>query len=124
MGASTVDFHNSYPATIYVAYMRLDWSCGEDCGEPWDVLGWCRLYPGQTSSRANPTSNRWFYYYAEAEDGAYWAGPYVAEVTNPKFEKCTCIGVTVENGEAMNPYYDVGFRELDTDQYSGVNFIP
>jgi hypothetical protein len=79
---------------------------------------------GQTKSRANPTSNRWFYYYAEAVDGAYWAGPYVAEVSDAKFEKCTCLGVLVQNGPATNPYHDVGFRPLDTNKYSGVNFIP
>lgn len=124
MGASTITFHNSYPTTIYVAYMRLDWACGDECGDPWDVLGWARLSPGQTKSRANPTSNRYFYYYAEADDGAYWAGPYVAEVSNDRFEKCTCLGVIVENGAPTNPYYDVGFRELDANQYSGVNFIP
>ena len=54
---------------------------------------------------------------------AQWAGQYVAEVTNDRFEKCTCLGVLEENGAATNPYYDVGFRELDTDKYSGVNFI-
>jgi Protein of unknown function (DUF1036) len=124
MGASSVSFHNSYTTVIYVAYLRLDHGCGDDCGEPWDVLGWVRLPPGDTQSRANPTSNEYFYYYAEAADGASWAGPYVAEVTNERFEKCTCLGVIVENGGPTNPYYDVGFRELDTDQYGGVNFIP
>jgi hypothetical protein len=42
----------------------------------------------------------------------------------PRFEKCTCLGVIVENGEPSNPCYDVGFRELDTDAYGGVNFTP
>jgi len=124
MGASTVQFHNSYTTVIYVAYLRLDFGCGDECGEPWDVLGWVRLSPGDTQYRANPTSNKYYYYYAEADDGAYWAGPYVAEVSNDRFEKCTCLGVIEQNGNPVNPYYDVGFRELDTDQYSGVNFIP
>jgi uncharacterized membrane protein len=124
MGASTVSFHNSYSTTLFVAYMRLDNNCGNDCGEPWDVLGWVKLAPGATGYRANPTNNRYYYYYAEALNGAMWAGPYVAEVSNSAFEKCTCLGVTQENGAASNPYYDVGFRELDTDTYSGVNFTP
>lgn len=123
MGASTVNFHNSYAHTIYVAYMRLDWGCGDECDEPWDVLGWAKIVPGGSASRANPTSNRWFYYHAEATNGAYWAGPYVAEVSNAKFEKCTCIGVVEQNGAPTNPYHDVGFRELDTNTYSGVNFV-
>lgn len=124
MGASTISFHNSYPTTIYISYLRYDPACGDDCGDPWDVLGWCVLAPDQSQSRANPTSNRYFYYYAEAADGAYWAGPYVAEVTDARFEKCTCLGVLVQNGDASNPYWDAGFRELDANQYSGVNFIP
>ena len=104
--------------------MRLDWSCGDECGDPWDVLGWAKLTPGQSTSRANPTSNRWFYYHAEASDGAFWAGPFVAEVSDAKFEKCRCLGVIVENGGATNPFFDVGFRELDANQFSGINFIP
>jgi hypothetical protein len=81
------------------------------------------LQPGETAVRANPTLNRWFYYYAEADDGATWAGPYVAEVTNDAFAKCTCLGVLVINGEPTNPYYDVGMRVLDLSRYSGVKFV-
>ena len=121
-GRSSITFRNSYGKKLWVAYMRLDWDCNNDCGEPWDVLGWIALDPGQTQSRSNPTSNRWFYYYAEASDGAIWAGPYVAEVSVEVFEKCTCIGVAVSDG--TSPFYDVGFRELDSRTYSGVNFVP
>ena len=121
-GRSEVTFTNSYKKKVYVAYMRRDFSCQSDCGDIWDVLGWINLDPGETESRANATNNRWYYYYAEAEDGAVWAGPYVAEVSNQKFEKCTCLGVIVSDGP--QPYYDVGFRELDSKTYSGVNFVP
>jgi hypothetical protein len=121
---SQVNFTNSYSAAMFVAYLRLDYNCQNDCGEPWDVLGWISLQPGQTESRDNPTNNEYFYYYAEAVDGAIWNGPFPAEVSNDRFEKCTCLGVTVENGEPTNPYYTVGFRELDTNVYGGVNFIP
>ena len=122
-GQSSVSFTNSYGKKLYVAYMRRDFSCQDECGGIWDVLGWINLDPGETETRANPTSNRWYYYYAEAQDGAIWAGPYVAEVTNTKFEKCTCLGVLVQNGGARNPYHDVGLRELDNKTYSGVNFV-
>jgi len=121
MGRSNVTFTNSTKAKIYVAYMRLDWSCKNLCGDPWDVLGWINLNPGETQTRANPTGNRWFYYYAEG-GGAVWAGPYVGEVKQARFEKCTCLGVMVINGAATNPYHKVGFRELDTNTYSGINF--
>lgn len=121
-GRSEVRFRNSYGKKIYVAYMRRDFSCLAECGEPWDILGWIGLDPGELEARANPTKNRWFYYYAEASDGAFWAGPYVAEVSNNRFEKCTCLGVAVSHGPP--PYYDVGFRELDTVAFSGVNLVP
>jgi hypothetical protein len=121
-GRSEVRFTNSYGQKLYVAYMRRDFSCQSDCGEPWDVLGWINLDPGETETRANPTNNQWFYYYAEADDGAYWAGSYVAEVSQARFEKCTCLGVWVSEGPP--PYHDVGMRELDTVRFGGVNFIP
>lgn len=122
-GRSEVTFTNSYGQKIYVAYMRRDFNCQSECGDIWDVLGWINLDPGETETRANPTNNRWYYYYAEAADGAVWAGPYPAELTNSRFEKCTCLGVIQQNGEATNPYYTVGFRELDNQTYSGVNFV-
>lgn len=111
-----VRFTNSYSSKIYVAYMRLDHACGADCGDPWDVLGWINLNPGQTQTRPNPTNNRWFYYYAEADDGSFWAGEFVAEVSQEKFQKCTCLGTT-------SPlWHNVGMRELDLGQFGGVNF--
>jgi hypothetical protein len=121
-GQSSISFRNSYGQKLYVAYMRRDFSCQEDCGEPWDVRGWIGLEPGQVQYRSNSTANQWFYYYAEAVDGAIWAGPYIAEVRNERFDKCTCLGVSVSHGPS--PYYDVGMRELDTVAFSGVNFIP
>ena len=121
-GHSSVSFTNSYGKKIFVAYMRLDFSCQSECGEPWDVLGWIGLDPGETESRANPTSNRWYYYHAEAVDGAVWAGPFIAEVEQPAFEKCTCLGVIVDDG--TNPWRNAGFRQLDNAAFSGVNFIP
>jgi hypothetical protein len=121
-GRSELSFTNFYQHTIFVAYMRRDFVCQADCGEPWDVLGWIRLEPGETKFRNNPTNNQFLYYYAEAVDGALWAGPYLAEVSNEKFSKCSCLGVSVSHGP--QPYYDVGMRELDTVAYSGVNFTP
>ena len=120
-GRSSVRFTNSYGKKLFVAYIRRDFNCQAECGEPWDVLGWINLDPGETETRANPTNNQWFYYYAEAVDGAFWAGPFVANVSNDKFEKCSCLGVSVSDGP--QPYYDVGMRELDTVKFGGVNFV-
>ena len=119
-GRSQVKFTNSYGQKIFVAYMRRDFAC-QDCGDIWDVRGWINLDPGETEYRDNPTSNQWFYYYAEAVDGAFWAGPYVAEVSQNVFQKCTCLGVIVSHGP--QPYHDVGFRVVDVARYSGVNFV-
>ena len=111
-----VRFTNRYSSKIYVAYMRKDPGCGADCGDPWNVLGWINLAPGETQTRPNPTDNRWFYYFAEADDGSFWAGDFIAEVSRERFEKCTCLGTT-------SPlYYDVGMEELDLDEFGGVNF--
>src|SRR5262245_7716342 len=117
-----VRFTNSYSSKIYVAYMRRDQACGDDCGDPWDVLGWINLAPGETQTRANPTNNRWYYYYADADDGSVWSGNFPAEVRQERFEKCTCIGVIIINGPGSNPYHQVGFRELDLNEFGGVNF--
>ena len=116
-----VRFTNSCSQPLYVAYMRFDEACGADCGDPWDVLGWVNLHPGETETRSNPSGNRWFYYYAEAQDGTFWAGEFVAEVSDERFQKCTCIGVSVSHGP--QPFYEVGFREHDLEQSSGLNFI-
>ena len=120
-GRKNVTFTNATRDKIFVAYMRLDHACGADCGEPWDVLGWIGLDPGETETRSNPTKNQWMGYYAESTSGAVWAGPFVNEVSQDKFDKCTCLGVSVSHGP--QPYHDVGFRDLDTAQFSGVRFV-
>lgn len=116
MARSEARFTNATTTKIYVAYMRRDFRCRDLCGNIWDVLGWINLDPGETESRPNPTSNRWFYHYAEGEDGRIYSGPFPAEVANFRFQKCTCLGVI------PNPYHTVGFREIDLDQFSGVRY--
>jgi hypothetical protein len=116
-GRSEVSFKNDYGHKVYVAYMRRDFACQADCGEPWEVKGWIGLDPGETEYRENPTENQWFYYYAEAVDGAFWAGSFVVEATNTKFSTCSCLG-------HAGPWYNIGMRELDTVQWAGVRFVP
>ncbi|SNS21785.1 Protein of unknown function [Geodermatophilus saharensis] len=113
-----VRFTNSHGSRVFVAYMRLDHDCGF-CGDPWDVRGWVVLDPGETETRPNDTGNRWFYYYAEGEDGSVWAGPFPAEVRQARFDKCACLGV-LQGG--VNPYHEVGMRQLDLDRFGGVTF--
>ena len=119
---SQVGFRNSTSSKLFVAYMRRDFGCRDLCGLPWDVLGWINLDPGEIEYRDNPTDNRWYYYYAESADGRIWNGPNFADVnTTSAFQKCACIGIIIHH--SPNPWHSVGFRVLDLDQFSGVNFI-
>jgi uncharacterized membrane protein len=114
-GADTIRFTNRYPVTVNITYIRLDEGCGDDCGDPWDIRGWVVLEPGQSQTRANPTSNRWFYFFAEAVDGSFWAGPFSNVVRDTKFQHCRCAPSTSDQ--------PVGFRQLDTqdaDEYEVV----
>jgi hypothetical protein len=115
----TVKFTNNTPAQVDVAYMFRDWTCRDECGDIWNVMGWINLSPGETETRPNPTNNRWFCYYGESP-GRVWRGDYPAEVTRSRFAKCTCLGVSVSHGP--NPWYTVGMRVVDLDEFSGVTF--
>jgi Protein of unknown function (DUF1036) len=123
-GRDEVYFKNDYGHTMYVAYMRRDYGCLPEGQEPWRVLGWIKLDPGATEYRDNETENQWFYYYAEAVDGAMWIGPWIAEVRDAKFSTCSGTGHTSLGGSGQQVWYDVGMRELDTVKYPGVRFIP
>lgn len=114
-GSSEVRFRNHYGKKIFVAYMRRDDFCEAVADNVWEVKGWIGLDPGETEYRANETGNRWFYYYAEAVDGAFWSGPFAAKVDYTVFT--WCVGTSYAK-------YDVGMRELDTAKYGGVRFIP
>jgi hypothetical protein len=114
-GRYELTFTNRTSKKLYVAYMRREPVCLDDCGEEWDVRGWIALDPGETETRLNPTKNQWFYIYAEG-DGFIYNGPYTAEVTDAQFAKCTCLGTT-------SPlWYTVGFLEIDTVRDPGFTF--
>ena len=129
MGASSVNFVNQTSSTVNVAYMRANApNCSDRCGSVWEVLGWIVLAPGGSQSRANPDSSRWFYFYAESADGRLvWNGAYRGEVQNNRFAECRgCILYqTRQNGEAQSfpipPWHLVGYVELDTNTFGGVN---
>ncbi|WP_156622641.1 hypothetical protein [Mycobacterium sp. 852014-50255_SCH5639931] len=117
-----VRFTNSYSCRLYVAYMRFEAGCGGDpCNDPWYALGWIALDVGQTQTRPNPSDNRWFYHYAEAEgaDQGVWAGPYPAHITHDVFEQCRCI----DSPSQIPGWYWKGMRELDLSQFGGVTYI-
>jgi hypothetical protein len=104
-------FQNNYGTPVSIAVMWYDTgACGGDGGD-WATRGWWNLNPGDSVHTNVWTANRYFCFYAEAQDGAVWAGPYVAEVMNNAFDGCINIGHSVSDGP--NPYYDVGFRLED-----------
>ena len=102
--------------------MYRDLGCGSDCGDEWNVEGWINLQPGETQTRPNPTANRWFFFFAEAADGATWSSQqFSAEVRQEVFSKCTCLGVS---SGGMNPYHLVGMETIYLQMESGVELIP
>jgi hypothetical protein len=132
MGASAVKFTNATGSTVYVAYMRREANrCGARCGSNWAVLGWIKLEPGASQSRANPDKNRWFYYYAESADGSMvWNGAYQGEAQRQEFSECRgCIPWQMVHHPKPRyfpspPWYELGYRELDTNSFGGVNLTP
>ena len=117
MATTTVSFINSYTARIFVAYQRKNPVCAQDCGQPWDVLGWIQLDPTERQTRANPTGSRWFYYRAEAVDGTIWDGDWDGDVRLEEFQKCDCLGVSSPS------WRRVAFDQLDLNEFSGVTFV-
>ena len=100
-------FHNNYSSPLSVAVMWYDpGDCGGDGGE-WGTRGWWNLNPGGTVHTNVSTGNRYFYYYAEAWNGAVWGGPYgPVDCTWAGFSSCQNIGSTAD-------YLSLGMREVD-----------
>jgi Protein of unknown function (DUF1036) len=54
----------------------------------WMTGAWWTIKPGDTVATDASTGNRYFYYYAEADDGEFWAGPYKFGVNPGPIEGC------------------------------------
>jgi uncharacterized membrane protein len=89
------------------------------------MMGWWILEPGACALvYANDLAdvNRYWYYFAEARDGSFWAGPWSAQVTNEAFggsNWCHGLGTTAATRT-------IGYRELDVgdnDDYT-LTFTP
>ena len=101
--------HNAYPQQLYAAYMFYSPdACGGEGGN-WQAIGWFAIAPGATATLyandLDDVNNRFWYYFAEAVDGAVWSGDINTYVTNAAFNICQGLGSTA--------YRTVGFRELD-----------
>ncbi len=112
-------FCNSYHRRIWT---MISFYSPERCADdPWQEMGWFAVDPGTCSLvYANDLAdlNQYWYYFAESDDGAFWAGPFTASVTVAPFDKCH-VGSTADDRQ-------IGMRELDigdNDDYT-LTFVP
>jgi len=102
-----VYFRNSYGTKVWVTIMRYD---PDSCGEygNWATAGWWGIDPGQ-QVWAFSTNNRYAAFYADADDGAHWSGPYgPVYVYWEAFDSCVNIGSTAAYGTVGMRLIDVG----------------
>lgn len=117
-------FCNQYSSELWVAIVRYTPNCydGNDYLGDWTKEGWWHLNPGEckiVDGDDLEDVNRYYYYYAEAADGNYWAGPIpVAYIPQEAFNLCIDTGV--------EPSRELGFRELDIGDYDNytINLVP
>ncbi|XYI00900.1 DUF1036 domain-containing protein [Sorangium sp. So ce1128] len=98
---------NAGPARVDVAIM---YRSPETCGEYGNFAteGWWSINPGLCAvvHGGNLAKiNRYWYYYAAADDGGAWTGDSTAYVTNAAFSSCVRIG--------RSDARIVRFREID-----------
>jgi hypothetical protein len=103
---------NRYTTPVWLAVMYYDpFSCG-DHGD-WTSAGWWRTSPGE-SVFPFWTYNRYAAFYAEADDGAVWAGDRPAGVGFNAFQWCAL----------RTANYVVGMRLLDLGHFAWVPAAP
>jgi hypothetical protein len=113
-------FKNSHSALVSVAVMWYSpGTCGGEGGD-WETRGWWNIAPGHSVGTNVWTSNRYFAFFAEGQDGAVWTGPVGppggAEVSIDAFDRCIDIGTSVSDGPS--PFFNVGFRLVDAGWWS------
>ncbi|HXW70645.1 MAG TPA: DUF1036 domain-containing protein [Methylocella sp.] len=102
----SLTFSNQYPATVSISILWYSPGCSD--GGDWELAGWYNLGTGQSMTvffGDLADINRYWYFNAEAVDGAYWAGSVRHEVPDTAFDWCWNTGSTNER--------PVGFREID-----------
>ena len=86
-----LQYSNRYSRGLYLAVGYYEQGCDE--GSDWAARGWYRLEPGQ-SATVLWTTNEYSTFYAEADDGAMWSGPYAVNVPLNAFDDwCWDLGV-------------------------------
>jgi len=115
----SLTFHSEYPnATIWVAILWYHPDCKDG---NFLKTGWWSLTDGESVDVLSGDLawlNEYYYYYAEASDGAVWNGPINVQVTDNAFNAC----VWDPSGDDRT----VGFQLLDIgDNWSfTVNLVP
>ena len=102
----SLTFCNRYSSGVSVAIMWYTPGCPD--GGDWSKAGWYNLAPGQCAKVFNgdlDDVNRYCCYFAEAADGAFWAGDVVTQVPHRAFDWCLNTGSTDSR--------QVGFRVFD-----------
>ena len=112
-------FCNKYPSDVWVCILWYRPHCPD--GGDWEKKGWWRLGQNEckiVSSADVSDVNRYWYYYAQAANGAFWAGPPHIMVPQQAFDWC----VNTSSTSARS----VGLRQIDVgdhDDYT-VNLVP
>ncbi len=85
-----LQYSNQYSHGLYLAVGYYQ----PDCDVQWASEGWWRLEPGQTKTVLY-TTNDYSTFYAEADNGAFWAGPYGVDLPYHAFDDwCWDLGVS------------------------------
>src|SRR5690348_827545 len=80
---------NNYPQPVWVAIMFYHPNFPD--GGNWEKRGWWRITTGQCKTVYGgdlDDVNRYWCYYAEADDGATWSGPYRRFLPYQAFSWC------------------------------------
>jgi hypothetical protein len=100
-------FKNNHSSLISVAVIWYDPnSCGGEGGN-WSTEGWWDISPGNETHTSVWTGNRYFYFFAEAQDDTVWNGPFgPVDATPQAFRGCVDIGSTADS-------LSLGMRQVD-----------
>jgi uncharacterized membrane protein len=106
-------FVNGYRTTIWTMVEWYHPGCrdGEDYLGEWEKAGWWKIDPGGSAVVFGgdvSDVNRYWYYFANAADGAVWAGPFGERVPLQAFQWCEKIAGTNSR--------EIGMRELDVQR--------
>jgi uncharacterized membrane protein len=117
---------NGYPARIWTAIMFYSpETCGGEGGN-FEAMGWWSIEPNACANvYANDVGdlNRFWYIYADADDGAVWAGPFAFSAPLDAFGgDQACWGVQASSDHHVG----IGFRQIDVGDSDDhiVTFVP